>query len=169
MFWKAVFYMTIVCTPMFAHADELTAAKRADIVRLIEVTGATKIAEQFAGAITKNFNDSIKTVRPDVPPRFFDILHSEMMALLTEKMNAPGGLVDICVPIYAKYFTDAEIQELLAFYLSDIGRKTIQVMPAIVAESMVAGQQWGRSLGPEINQRVMATLKREGIELPKKQ
>jgi hypothetical protein len=41
-------------------------------------------------------------------------------------------------------------------------------VPKIVGESMAIGQTWGQSLGPEINRRVEAILKKEGIEIPRK-
>jgi hypothetical protein len=40
--------------------------------------------------------------------------------------------------------------------------------PKIVGESMAIGQAWGQSLGPEINRRVEAILKKEGMEIPRK-
>ncbi len=44
-------------------------------------------------------------------------------------------------PIYAKYYTVAEIKQLVAFYKSPIGAKTLTAMPAAINESLQAGVQ----------------------------
>jgi hypothetical protein len=90
----------------------------------------------------------------------------ELMALFSEKMSAPGELIDQVIPVYDKHFTHQEILELLAFYQTPIGKKTILVLPKVTNESMLAGQRWGQSLGPEIERRIINSLTREGL-LPK--
>jgi uncharacterized protein len=154
--------------PVLSHADELTAQKKEDIRKLIATTGGTKIAVQFAGALTQNLAKTLKAARPDVPERVFTVINSELIALLEERMNTPGGMVDRVIPVYDKHFTHSEIRELLAFYQTNIGRKAIDVLPKIIGESIAIGQAWGQSLGPEINRRVEAILKKEGIEIPRK-
>jgi hypothetical protein len=54
---------------------------------------------------------------------------------------------------------------LMRFYSSPLGQKTIQAMPLLMNESMQVGQQWGQALGPEIQTRIRARLKKEGFEL----
>lgn len=168
MFTRMICWLLLVLCPTLSHADELTAQKTNDIRKLIVSTGGTKIGVQFAGAVTQNLSTTLRKARPDIPERFFTVLHKELVTLFEERMNAPGGMVERVTPIYAKHFTHPEIKELLAFYQTSIGQKAIDVLPRVVAESMVAGQAWGESLAPEINRRVAATLKREGIELPRK-
>lgn len=149
-----------------AIADELTAAKYSDIKRLMDVTGSANIAKQFASAISQQIFQTLKTSRPEIPDRALAVMDKELMALFSEKLSAPGGLMDHIIPVYDKYFTHQEIRELLAFYQTPIGKKSILVLPKVVGESMMAGQRWGQSLGPEIEKRVIPALRREGL-LPK--
>lgn len=149
-----------------ARADELTPEKRADIRKLTEMTGAGKMAVQFADAMGQSTARTLKAARPDVPERVFAVINDELLALIQERMDTPGGLIDRVIPIYDRYFTHAEIKDLLAFYQTATGRKIVGVMPKVVSESFAAGQDWGKSLAPEIQRRVLATLKREGIEVP---
>ena len=90
------FIFASVIAPL-ATAEELTKAKTNDIKRLIEITGSTNMAKQFAAATS---------------------------------------------------------------------RQMFQILPSVINESMMLGQQWGQWLGPEIGQRIQAALKREGL-LPK--
>lgn len=48
------------------------------------------------------------------------------------------------VPIYQKHFTATDIDGLLKFYRSPLGRKVVTEMPATMAEGMRLGQEWGR-------------------------
>ncbi len=146
-----------------AVADELTPAKKADIKRLMEITGSVNIGKQFAAATSEQMFRMMKSEHPEISDRAFAVMNNELVAFFSEKMSAPGGIMDQLIPVYAKYFTHREIRELLAFYDTPTGRKLILSMPKVVNESMQLGQKWGESLGPELEQRVMAALDKEGL------
>lgn len=156
--------LTFAAAP--ALAEDLTDAKSGDIRHLMEVTGSANIARQFAAASSHGIFQALKASRPEVPDRALEVMDRELMALFSEKMTAPGGLVDQVIPVYHRYFTHDEIRELLAFYQTPVGKKSIKVLPQVVNESMVAGRRWGETLGPEIETRVRAALEREGL-MPK--
>lgn len=50
------------------------------------------------------------------------------------------------IPLYAKYFSEIEITELIEFYNSPIGVKLLEVSPSLTQESMQIGAEWGKSL-----------------------
>lgn len=168
MYTRRICCLLLLLCPLVSGADELSPQKREDIRKLMVNTGGSKIAVQFAASITRNLAKALKAARPDVPERVFSVINSELLALFEERMSAPDGMIERVIPIYDKYFTHAEIRELLAFYDTQVGRKAVDVLPQIVGESMAAGQAWGQSLEPEINRRVEAALKREGIEIPRR-
>lgn len=159
----------ILFSAQTALAEELTIAKRNDIVRLMEVTGSLTLAQQFATASSQAIFRVLKSARPDIPDRALVVMERELLSLFSEKTAAPGGLIDLIVPIYSKHFTHQDIRELLSFYETPIGKKAILVLPQAVKEGMAAGQLWGKSLGPEIEQRVTAALTREGVLPPRKE
>ncbi len=59
-----------------------------------------------------------------------------MFELLQEKIDFNKLVEDISLPLYDKYFTENELSDLVVFYKSATGKKIIEVMPALVAESM---------------------------------
>ena len=85
--------------------------------------------------------NNFKDTYPDVPQEFWDKALS--------KINGEE-LKNIVVPIYDKYYTEEDIDALIAFYKSDIGKKVLQVTPMVTQESMEAGKQWGQKLAEEI-------------------
>ena len=149
--------------PGIGLADTLTPQKRADIAELIGVAGGAKLSGQLAEVAARNISAGLKRTHPNLPDRVVTTLKSELIAMFEERATAPGGLVDDIVGVYDRHFTHPEIRELLAFNRTPIGRKTMQAMPAIMSETMAAGQAWGKGLAPEVQRRVDAVLKKEGI------
>ena len=160
--------MVLLCTLVgsSALADSPDTAKVGDIKRLVDMTGSANIAKQFAAVVSQQFFQTLKASKPEIPDRAITVMDRELMALFSEKLAAPGGLIDQVIPVYDKYFTHQEIKELIAFYETPTGKKAIVVLPKVVNEGIVIGQRWGQSLGPEIEKRVKAALMREGL-LPK--
>ena len=146
-----------------AFADELTPEKRADIGKLIGITGAT-LAAQLAEDMAQSTSRLVSGARPDLPERFHLVLKRELTALFEERMGAPGGLVERLTAVYDKQLTHPEVTQLLAFYQTPLGRKTTEIVPLIINE----GTSWAQSLTPEIRKRLRAGLKKEGLELPRK-
>lgn len=56
-------------------------------------------------------------------------------------------LVDMLTPVYEKHFSEADLQEIIKFYDSPIGRKFAEKTPFVMQESMQVGQQWGQKIG----------------------
>ncbi|MDT8386626.1 MAG: DUF2059 domain-containing protein [Thiogranum sp.] len=71
----------------------------------------------------------------------------------------------LMIPLYDKHYTHEDIKGLVQFYKTELGQKTIKLMPVLMQESMAVGQQWGRALGPEIQRRIIQRFKREGVDL----
>jgi uncharacterized protein len=148
-----------------AIAGDITPEKKADIEKLMNITGALKIGKQMSNAVVNNMTSALKASRPDIPDRMYKILAEEINNIIEEQMFAKGGYIETTVLIYDKYFTHDDIKGLLSFYRTKLGKKTIQVLPQIVQSSMKAGQLWGQALGPLIQERVTKRFKEEGIDL----
>jgi hypothetical protein len=157
----AVLLLLIACTtPVFA--EELTAEKRADIERLLEMTGSLAIGRQLGGAVVQQMTQVLRKARPDIPQRVLDVLPAEVDGVIVDNV---GTLKDMTIPLYHKYYTGAEVKEMIGFYSTPLGKKTIATMPALMNEAIALGQNWGQSLGPVIQARIQARLKKEGYDL----
>ena len=123
------------------------AAKRAEIRKLIELTGAANVSADALRQIIA----PLKAGFPDVPQEFWDTFTKEVHS---------DELIDLVVPIYDKYYTREEIHDLTAFYQSPVGQKTIQVLPKLSADAIDAGQEWGKMIAD----RAMRKLKEQGYD-----
>jgi uncharacterized protein len=129
------------------QTDTERAAKRADIRKLIELTGAANIS---ADALQKMI-EPLKASYPQVPEEFWETFVHEVHS---------DELIDLVIPIYDKYYTHEEIQELTHFYQTPVGQKTIKVLPKLSAEAIDAGQEWGRMVAD----RAMRKLREKGYD-----
>lgn len=156
--------LALPLNPLSAQDGQVQPQKKEAILELMTVTGATDMGEQMSQAMTQQMIQVLKQMRPDIPARAFDIAGEEVQSVVMEEL-ASGDFQNNIIPIYDKYFTLSEINELLEFYATDIGKKTIDVMPDLTQESMIVGQAWGESIGPIIGQRITLRLAAEGIEI----
>jgi uncharacterized protein len=119
-----------------AQADELTKERRADIDQLLRVTGAVAIGKQMATAVTAQLAQNLKKMCPDIPNEVLQVLPQEVGAVFEENL---GSLMEAVVPLYTKYFTGAEVKELIGFYSTDLGKRLVGAMPGLMQEGMQVG------------------------------
>jgi hypothetical protein len=120
--------------------DPTTAAT---VRHLLDLTGAGRLAVQSMEAMIP----AQRANMPQVPAAFWD-------AFLAHARRDMPQLVDSLVPVYAAHFTRAELDQLVRFYESPIGRRLSEVQPLITQESMQAGQRWGARIGGEVGDSI---------------
>jgi hypothetical protein len=62
--------------------------------------------------------------------------------------------------IYTNEFSDSELQELVEFYKTDIGKKTVQKMPLILQKSMSLGERAVSTYLPELQKMIREKQKK---------
>ncbi len=161
--WSVISLILLFNPGNIFSQTSLTEEKKADILSLMEITRASEIGSQFATAIMQQMGAVMKNSGTALPDTVIGIIQEEVIKIVKEEAFKEGGLLSMVIPIYDKYFTHDEIKELLKFYKTDIGRKTISVMPSLLQESMMAGRLWGQSLAPLIKERMIKRLKELGF------
>lgn len=77
--------------------------------------------------------------------------------LFFQKLDLKELEEQVYIPLYEKYFSDDEIKDLLTFYRTPTGAKSLEVLPGLSAEAL---QRAGAIIGPVIA-AVMAELQKE--------
>jgi len=132
-----------VTLPLFATEPNPSKDQRAAVQRLLEamkVDDSTRSAmDALIGQFEKQMLDSVNANGNQSE----DLAEAkELYAEFRQraaKIDLSGDVHDAMVRIYARYFTNAEIEAMTAFYTSPAGRKSIEVMPQLMQESMQAG------------------------------
>jgi uncharacterized protein len=67
-------------------------------------------------------------------------------------------MLDVIIPIYQRHFTKADLDAIIAFYKSPTGVKLLKERPAMMTESMQAGQDVMLKRLPQILDRIKAQI-----------
>ena len=93
-----------------------------------------------------------RAANPAIPAEFWTRFESRMMTDLTQ-------LIDSIAVLYASKFTQQELDGLLAFHRSALGRRVREVQPGLVSESTMMGRRWGERIGAQIGAELSAPTK----------
>lgn len=150
-----------VALPLFATEPNPSPRQRQVIEKMLEVMNIdrniTNVMDAMFERIQKQFLDDAEAKGNDPD----DLAEAkEMFTMFRQraaKINFGGDLHDAYVRMYAKYFTEKELEDLLNFYSSPTGRKVMDTLPQITADSMQLGMD---KLGPKLEQ-VMGEVREE--------
>lgn len=136
-----------------AQQETVTPEKRALIKELFEATGFTKNMDAMLDAVSKQQErDLPKSIAQSVA-RDRNLTPEEQAALeeqirqsslratkrmndVFRQMNYLQIFADVAAPIFDKHFTEGELKEWIAFYKSPVGKKSVELMPVMMAEMM---------------------------------
>lgn len=143
-------YFILLClfalSSVFATAQDTETASTEDpamveaVNQFIEASGAWSSYE----IVVNQMIDMQMKGNANIDPEFTEKFRLEMMNFGKEELGK------MMVPIYSKYFTPAEMQEIVAFYQTPIGKKLAEKTPLITQESMMGGQQLGQKIATKI-------------------
>jgi hypothetical protein len=142
---KFLLIAVISSLAVFCFAQEQQTEKQKAIEYLLEVTDTRSQAEQIYDMILPQFT----ALAPDVPGEFWDMFR--------ENMDFDSFVRDF-IPLYDKFYTLEDINALIAFYESPVGKKMTALTPQFTAEAMALGQTWGY----RIAEKIINSLRDEG-------
>jgi hypothetical protein len=131
--------LMVLALPLFAATEPNPSAKQRELIdELMAVTNMSKLEGQIIDAMLAQFSDQLTAGIPageaerladatrDLD-RYRELLHGANIHALTR---------EVYYQVYAKYFTEAELAGLIAFYRTPTGVKAISVMPQMMKEAM---------------------------------
>ena len=140
-------------SPAPPSAPSIDPAKAAAIRQLLDLAGGTAAINQVMDGMQKNIKSSMANVLP--PGAYRDQLIDLFLAKFREKADT-RQLLDIAARIYDKYLTMDDIQGLIQFYSTPLGKKTLTVLPQMTIEVQKEGMKWGQDLGQQTMIEVLA-------------
>jgi uncharacterized protein len=118
-------------------------SKERDVRRLLQLNGTLGLAEQ----VRTQFVHDARQIYATVPQTAIMDFGNRIKA---------DDFYALMVPIYARHFSHEEINQLIAFYESPVGRKLIASLPAMNVEAQDATAQWTRELTQQLVQELRA-------------
>ena len=147
----------IVCVAPLPVLAEDSPAVKAEAIRQIMAQGQIDdLAQSYGRTMADQIYQVLKTSRPEIPPEAMSIIRAEVEKQLEKDREQ---LLAQIVAIFDRSFTAAEVEELSRFYQTELGKKTLALMPKIMQENMEIGKRWGREVGPALKTRLEARFK----------
>ncbi|KPA52136.1 hypothetical protein VT25_10775 [Photobacterium leiognathi subsp. mandapamensis] len=168
MFSKKIIAATLLALSfnVSATTDDIPVSKKLLIDKLLAQTGQSAVAvgKQYSDLFTQQMTVILKQSKPDINPKAFDIVEEEISTIMDEEFVINDSFRTMMYPIYSKHFTEDELRKMIEINDTEFGKKLIRVMPLINQEGMLVGQEFGKKLGPKIQQRITKRFKEEGIK-----
>jgi len=135
---KALFIVSVL---FYVNGYSQSESKKAKILEMISLTGVDKIGMQMMD----NVMNSFKNRDNSIPDDFWIEVKKEVNS---------EELINLYIPIYDKYYTEEDLEDLVKFYKSPIGKKVTSIMPQMMNESMEIGRKWGKELAQKVIQKL---------------
>ena len=133
-------------------APTIDPAKEAAIRKMFEVMGTSKMMQQVLAGMSSNMKPMLMSSLPagDYREKLTDLFFEKFQSKLRVEQ-----LLNLTVPIYAKYFSKEEIEGLTRFYQTPLGQKALSVLPQTVVEMQTESMKLGEKLGREAMAEVL--------------
>jgi uncharacterized protein len=136
---KKLILLSLVSLTLSAANAQTDSYSKA-LKKYMEVSGSMQSFQVAIKSILGNF----KNMKAGVPDEFWKEAEAEFSTTSIDE------LVTLLTPSYKKYLTESDLNEIIAFYSSPIGKKLAESTPGLMGESMQAGQAWGQSVATRI-------------------
>ncbi|WP_373056102.1 DUF2059 domain-containing protein [Zunongwangia sp. H14] len=126
---KIILVAVLLLTSMYGFSQESSIQEKA--VKLIKMTSG------------QQFEIMTEPVVKMIPEENREAFKKE---LLTSMEDLYAQIAEV----YVENFSEAELDEILAFYHTPVGEKMVAITPELTKKGMEIGQQWGMQLQPMI-------------------
>jgi len=144
-------------------AQPQNSAKREAIRQLVEVSVSN---QALWSAIVDPFVTAGRTANPSADPKVWGELDGRIKEVVMKSASAPGGPVYRTIARYDERFTEAEIQGLLRFFSSDLGRKFTREQGLLQSENDAQMEAFVTRLLPDMQKTISSFFKERGLRLP---
>jgi hypothetical protein len=175
---RALMILTVLCFSSICFAQNVTISpnKKKVIAEIVSVTKADQSVKEVMQSMFKQMNASYPLIikgmtdkRTDLTPAQKAKIENDLINKRTDfevrfqqkiiqAINFQEYVEATIYPLYDKYFTETELNDLLTFYKTPTGQKLNAVLPQLSAEGIRLSQEY---LIPKINGIVEEVLKEQ--------
>jgi uncharacterized protein len=113
-------------------SSKLQGSKEQKVRQLLELTGSAKMGEQVIARLIMQFERM-----PQLPDGYIAKF---------KELAKPQDLVDLIVPIYSRSLDEKDLDAVIKFFQSGVGKRWMTSQLKIQKDSMAANQTWTRNL-----------------------
>ena len=166
---KALSILAVLFTLLLLAASPLRAEEQpsaAAMEKAREVVAASMVPgseDQMIGGISASIGQLILSVNPGREEQIGPVVDAYFTPLLRQHFSE---LSDVPAAEFARSFTPAELDQLLAFYRSPLGKKYVEAQAKVQTDMMTQGPTVTRRLLDEAMKKMAPELGRQGLKVP---
>jgi uncharacterized protein len=134
---------------------EIAPERMALAMKLVEISGTTRIFDEVLPTIAEDSKNRFIRANPQMQLGIIAIVDRIAVQMVSRRPELDQYLARV----WASGFSDEEMQELVDFYSTDVGKKFSNALPQVLAVQTAAAQEWGKSVGEELNLKVQQELR----------
>jgi len=142
-------------------AKKTSLAAFALAMEVITLKGADKMFVPLVPGIVSNVKNTLLQNNLNLSAQ----LNEVAIKIAREYNPRIGELNRYAAQLFATYFTEKELLQIIAFYKSPVGKKVIAAEPVVLDKSMANANEWAKKMEQEILQRFRAEMKKKGHNL----
>ena len=145
------FLVTFITLTLFISGASAQAdTHRASIEKLLVLMNQDQLMEEMFPQIKQMLAQQFEqTDLTEEQSRLMENFFDKIFNVMKEEMSW-DKMKDDYIQLYISVYTEEEVNELIAFYESPIGRKTIEKMPLLMEKSMAISQKYTMNMMPKI-------------------
>ncbi|HEX4570396.1 MAG TPA: DUF2059 domain-containing protein [Dongiaceae bacterium] len=145
------------------RADQSDPAAVAKAKEMLAVSRQLQTLDAILVPISQSMEGLLERANPG---REKDVREFMLKYYLPEVHKRLPEIGDLMAELWARYFTAAELDQLILFYKSDIGQKVVSLQPRLFQDGMQLGTDWGERVAREALLKMEPELKNRGLKSP---
>lgn len=155
----AIGMATLLAFPGAAGAQEATPEHLAAARKAVEASQSTASMDAILPSLGERAKQQLIANRPDAADQISALVDEATISLASRR----GDLEDEVARIYARIFTEAELNEITAFYETDAGKKLINQTPIIARAMDAASRVWTSGVQRDLQAAVAKKIQEAGL------
>jgi hypothetical protein len=151
---RLVLLLTLVlCLPLAAHADQ--ASRHAKAAQLVALLHTDRMVQQVSANVLKQVSDTAESATGANPTPESKAQLAGFEKKVSQLIDSQLGwkqMQPAFIDLYARNFTDAELDAIVAFYKTPAGIALLSKMPGIDAQANQLAQSRMAALQPQMAQ-----------------
>ena len=133
----------------------------AKLKQMMEISGANAVQRQLP-------EQMIQMMQQQMQQNSNQLSENTMQQMKVLFDNSFTQLMDLMVPIYAKYYTEEDLDNIIRFYETPSGRRMADAQPNIATDAMGVAQQWAMQFAQKMGEIFKSAQASEPSSVPGK-
>ncbi|HWT29561.1 MAG TPA: DUF2059 domain-containing protein [Propylenella sp.] len=135
--------------------QEIAPEKLALGAQLVRLSGTGRAFDEVLPNIADRAKNAFIRANPQMQLGIIEVVDRIALTLVPRRAHLDKQLARV----WAAGFSEEELQGLVDFYSSDLGKKFAEQQPKVLAIQVATAQEWGRSVSAELSQKVADELR----------